>query len=119
MASLKKSIIKLVLNRDNNRCQKCGRDHALHIHHIVATIDGGSDEQENLITLCVACHKEWEAVEYTSNIEFWDWLKYPCIGRLLAGLFKTTIPKHISATVLISSLLEADMMYRNPSYWSN
>jgi len=29
----------------------------LHAHHIVPLSDGGSDNQENLVTLCKECHK--------------------------------------------------------------
>lgn len=49
-----------VLNRDNYKCQICkGRhkDSKLEIHHIIFRSQGGSDDAENLITLCHTCHK--------------------------------------------------------------
>ena len=49
-----------VLNRDNYICQHCkGRrkDSKLEVHHIIYRSNGGSDEEDNLITLCHACHK--------------------------------------------------------------
>lgn len=49
-----------VLNRDNYICQHCkGRrkDSKLEVHHIIYRSNGGSDEEDNLVTLCHACHK--------------------------------------------------------------
>lgn len=48
-----------VLDRDKYTCQNCkgkSKDKKLEVHHIVFRKDGGSDEQENLITLCKTCH---------------------------------------------------------------
>lgn len=50
----------MVLNRDNYTCQCCKgkhKDSKLEVHHIVFRSQGGSDEQDNLITLCHTCHK--------------------------------------------------------------
>ena len=50
----------MVLNRDNYTCQYCKgkhKDSKLEVHHIIFRSNGGSDEQENLITLCHTCHK--------------------------------------------------------------
>lgn len=49
-----------VLNRDDYTCQCCHgkhKDSHLEVHHIVFRSQGGSDERENLITLCHTCHK--------------------------------------------------------------
>jgi hypothetical protein len=48
-----------VLDRDEYVCQNCkgkSKDSSLHVHHIIFRSNGGSDEQENLITLCKTCH---------------------------------------------------------------
>lgn len=46
-----------VLDRDNYTCQCCGKKHArLEVHHIIYRSNGGSDDLENLITLCKDCH---------------------------------------------------------------
>lgn len=48
-----------VLNRDNYICQYCKgkkKDSKLEVHHIIYRCNGGSDEAENLITLCSSCH---------------------------------------------------------------
>jgi 5-methylcytosine-specific restriction endonuclease McrA len=49
-----------VLNRDNYICQYCKgkkKDSKLEVHHIIYHSNGGSDEEDNLITLCHTCHK--------------------------------------------------------------
>lgn len=61
-----------ILYRDNFTCQDCGEFHAyknkygvyipiddgqLDVHHILPVSMGGGDEQQNLVTLCKACHK--------------------------------------------------------------
>ena len=51
----------MVLNRDNYTCKCCNgkhKDSKLEIHHIIFRGEGGSDEKENLITLCHTCHKK-------------------------------------------------------------
>jgi 5-methylcytosine-specific restriction protein A len=49
-----------VLARDGMQCQECqrlciGKGEA-HVDHIVAVVDGGTDEAENLILRCQQCH---------------------------------------------------------------
>jgi 5-methylcytosine-specific restriction endonuclease McrA len=47
-----------VLNRDNYTCQLCGKKHIrLEVHHIIFRSNGGTDDENNLITLCETCHK--------------------------------------------------------------
>jgi hypothetical protein len=62
-------IRKEVIERDNGRCQECGinRDECreefgcdLHVHHITPRSRGGTDEKENLISLCPVCHTKVE-----------------------------------------------------------
>jgi len=45
-----------VLRRDAWRCQSCGTMSNLEIHHKQFRSHAGHDSEENLITLCVACH---------------------------------------------------------------
>jgi len=48
-----------VLNRDNYTCQCCKgkkKSNRLEVHHIIFRSNGGSDEEDNLITLCDTCH---------------------------------------------------------------
>jgi 5-methylcytosine-specific restriction endonuclease McrA len=46
-----------VLTRDGWRCQRCGCSSNLQVHHIMRRSSLGDDEEENLITLCVSCHR--------------------------------------------------------------
>jgi len=45
-----------VLARDGWRCQICGRQENLEVHHRELRSHLGSDTEENLIALCVSCH---------------------------------------------------------------
>ncbi len=51
---------KLVLERDNWTCLKCGETDTLHCHHIdpVKSNPIESVDVDNCITLCIKCHKE-------------------------------------------------------------
>ncbi len=46
-----------VLRRDQHTCTYCGAPGANHCDHIVAKVDGGGDEMENLTTSCAACNQ--------------------------------------------------------------
>ena len=47
-----------ILHRDNYTCQCCGKKNCrLEVHHIKFRRDGGTDDEENLITLCEDCHR--------------------------------------------------------------
>lgn len=47
-----------VLWRDDYKCQCCHKSGIpLQVHHIVYRSNGGSDHEDNLITLCEICHK--------------------------------------------------------------
>jgi 5-methylcytosine-specific restriction endonuclease McrA len=46
-----------VLQRDNWRCQACGTTLNLQVHHQQHRSQSGDDSEQNLITLCAACHK--------------------------------------------------------------
>jgi hypothetical protein len=51
---------KLVLKRDDGKCRKCGIVVSLsdsHTHHVRPRALGGDHALDNLITLCVACHR--------------------------------------------------------------
>jgi hypothetical protein len=48
-----------ILDRDSYICQNCkgkSKDSKLEVHHIIFRRDNGSDEHENLTTLCNTCH---------------------------------------------------------------
>lgn len=64
--------------RDNYTCQNCGAtNEVVHAHHIVPRYTGGTDNEENLQTLCGKCH----AVTHQLNgLTFW--LLVPCLWQL-------------------------------------
>ena len=45
-----------VLRRDGWRCQACGVMFTLEVHHQQFRSHSGTDSEDNLITLCSACH---------------------------------------------------------------
>ena len=54
------NVREYILYRDNHTCQCCkgkSKDKRLNIHHIKHRSKGGSNKQDNLITLCETCHK--------------------------------------------------------------
>lgn len=77
---------KAVLSRDDHQCRKCGKENSLHVHHIRAVCEGGTNDMDNLIALCSVCHKEWHCVEETSFLTMDLWLKYPPVHRLIIML---------------------------------
>jgi len=45
-----------ILRRDGWRCQSCGTMANLEVHHKEFRSHAGDDSEQNLITLCAACH---------------------------------------------------------------
>ncbi len=60
-----------VLARDKHQCQApgCGRTRFLEVHHILARRQGGTNDPENLMTLCGSCHRLWHKQNGGSAIE--------------------------------------------------
>lgn len=44
------------LQRDGDRCVKCGSGGPLQVHHVVPLAEGGSMALDGLTTLCSDCH---------------------------------------------------------------
>ena len=66
---------QIALERDGYRCAECGIISNLEIHHIEHRANGGNDDIDNLITLCVYCHYEQH--------------KHQPIGRLMLSNMKS------------------------------
>ena len=55
-----------VLHRDNHTCQCCGKKNVrFEVHHIIFRSQGGTDDENNLITLCEDCHSKVHSGELT------------------------------------------------------
>ncbi len=53
---LYENLRRQVLRRDGWRCQSCGALSNLEVHHRELRSQSGDDAEQNLITLCTACH---------------------------------------------------------------
>ena len=51
---------KEVLERDNNCCIICGKNHSLQIAHYISRARGGLGKPENLGVMCVSCHSSYD-----------------------------------------------------------
>jgi 5-methylcytosine-specific restriction endonuclease McrA len=51
----------LVRERDGHTCRACGATSGLSAHHRIPARYGGSDELDNLVTLCSRCHARADA----------------------------------------------------------
>jgi hypothetical protein len=76
MATKRKSLSKRtrfeVFKRDGFKCAYCGRtppDVLLHVDHVEAVANGGSDDPTNLITACADCNLGKAAVPLTAVAE--------------------------------------------------
>jgi len=69
---------KLALERDDYKCQLCGKTEGLNVHHL----DGDGEKHrgkkgnnnsalENLITLCIQCHKDIHGIFLIDNGDGW------------------------------------------------
>lgn len=45
-----------ILTRDGFKCQECGYQNRLEVHHIIPRSKGGTNDPSNLTTLCKRCH---------------------------------------------------------------
>ena len=60
---------KIIYRRDYYTCQKCGiKRIPLDVHHKIPFLDGGSNELDNLISLCRSCHMK-EELKYINSFK--------------------------------------------------
>ncbi len=45
-----------IIQRDGAKCTLCGAKELLQVDHIIARVNGGTDEESNLRTLCIDCN---------------------------------------------------------------
>lgn len=58
-----------VKQRDNYMCRICGKNHGLEVHHIIKVKHGGDNNLDNLITLCVSCHRAIDTLDLEHAIK--------------------------------------------------
>ena len=58
-----------VLERDGWRCQFCGSMKELQVHHLQFRSHVGEDGEQNLITLCHACHEDLHNSKVSIGVE--------------------------------------------------
>jgi RNA-directed DNA polymerase len=61
-----------VLERDGHRCAQCGSPENLHVHHRQARRRGGTNQMDNLQTLCERCHAStptWGRPRGTASVQ--------------------------------------------------
>lgn len=51
-----RSVRKRIFKRDGQRCLHCGKTKSLSVDHVVAVVNGGGNDDENLQTLCRSCN---------------------------------------------------------------
>ena len=59
-----RALSKKIRKRDGNRCRCCDGNYRLCAHHKTPKANGGTDDPENLITLCGRCHPTLELKVY-------------------------------------------------------
>jgi len=59
----------LVIHRDHYRCVICGRGGLLEVDHIIPWSAGGSDDMDNLRTLCRDCNQERSNFKYPVDVQ--------------------------------------------------
>lgn len=56
------------IERDGRKCVLCGSTDNLEVHHIKHRADGGTDDLDNLTTLCARCHAKQHEGEPIHNL---------------------------------------------------
>jgi len=110
--TMRRVLRRKVYERDGWRCKKClhpsddGKD--FEVHHIVEVCAGGTDDIENLDTLCRMCHAEWTWVWITRDVPYERWLTiapmYTTFRAMLAVLdgVDIGIPRDIVEFLLLA-----------------
>lgn len=55
---IERNLRKKIYKRDGYKCLKCGETEWLTIDHVVPLGKGGTNRENNLITLCKKCNQE-------------------------------------------------------------
>jgi putative transposon-encoded protein len=78
-----------VLNRDYYHCKKCD-GYGDNVHHIIPRSKGGSDEMNNLMTLCKKCHMK---IHGMSTYKIISDTQVECVVKRFGGSGHVMLPK--------------------------
>ena len=95
-----------ILRRDNYICQCCGKKNCrLEVHHIKFKSNSGTDDEENLITLCEDCHKGVHAgtVELNKKPKKSKNLKYAAHMSIIRSQLLKVYPQAIETFGFVTS----------------
>ena len=68
---------EIIITRDHLRCKSCFKRKLfknLSVHHIIPRSEGGCDDMDNLITLCVPCHDAIEETDIRTASEIYGYM---------------------------------------------
>jgi 5-methylcytosine-specific restriction endonuclease McrA len=68
MSSLPPHVSRAVYNRDGWHCRHCNKNSQLTPHHVIYRSAGGTDDLNNLLTLCMKCHDDVHGGRLTVEI---------------------------------------------------
>ncbi len=49
---------KRIIRKRGKRCEECGHESYVELHHKTAFVDGGDHGEQNIVLLCDACHRK-------------------------------------------------------------
>ncbi len=113
--SLPRDLRVAVLERDGYTCRKCmlfdPSGKAFDIHHIKEVVYGGTDDIDNLDTLCCDCHGEWTFCE-PPDVDYETWIAFKMPARWLVKMLTRPWPSDMSAADFKARMLGSFAMLR-------
>jgi len=57
------------IKKERKKCQKCGTDKKLNVHHLTY-VNRGSEKDEDVLVLCRFCHKDIHGIKIEKKVKF-------------------------------------------------
>lgn len=64
-----KSVKEIVWDRDGHACVICGTKNAMPNGHIISRAQSGKGIEQNIVTLCMNCHRRYDQTTDRKNIK--------------------------------------------------
>jgi len=114
-----------ILFRDTYTCQYCKnkrKDSRLHVHHIQHKFQGGTDQPNNLITLCKSCHDDLHKKKImlnTKHLNTINNLKHASQMNVLCSMIKSRFVSgsYIETLGGIAKGVRENFQYPKEHYW--